>query len=276
MKRIFPLHIQLESAIMIKQLHFIELGNPDYQTIVFLHGLGATHRYWKDGIAELATKYHVILLDLLGFGESPKPWQNYTQEKHLLALYAILKNHNSFIIVGHSLGAALSIAYAQHYPKQVKGLILMSFPVFIDQPNAYRWMRRKPSGWLLTNIFVTALLCIVTRFLARKILHHFLKQYPKDVIDDLVKHNMFSSTTSLWNVIYNQSILKNLDQLDSQMKVTCIHAINDQSAPYENIYSLVESQTNWELRALDKGDHHPWLWEKEISLEILKSTLKRI
>ena len=259
---------------MLKKLHFIELGNPNYQTIVFLHGLGATHRYWNNGIEELTDKFHVILLDILGFGDSPQPWQNYTQEKHLLAIYDTLKNHEPFILIGHSLGAALSLAFAEKYSNHVKGLILLSLPVFQNQTDAYSWMRRAPSGWLLTNIFVTALVCLGTRFLARKILHHFLKQYPKVIIDDLVKHNMFSSTTSLWNVIYNQSILNNLGLLNHEMKITCIHAIDDQSAPYINTYSLVESQTNWELYTLDKGDHHPWLWEKETCLKIIKTILK--
>ena len=259
---------------MLKKLNFIELGNPNNQTIVFLHGLGATHRYWNNGIEELTDKFHVILLDLLGFGDSPQPWQNYTQEKHLLAINDILKNHESFILIGHSLGAALSLAYAEQYPEHVKSIILISFPVFINQPNAYKWMRRKPSGWLLTNIFATALICMITRFLAKKLLHQLLSQYPKEIVDDLVKHNMFSSTTSLWNVIYNQSILNNLGLLDAQMKITCIHAINDQSAPYANICSLVESQTNWKLYTLDKGDHHPWLWEKGTSIEIIQRILK--
>lgn len=259
---------------MLERLHFKELGNPDNQTIVFLHGLGATHRYWDDGIGVLANKFHVLLLDLLGFGDSPQPWQNYTQEKHLLAINDVLKNHKSFVLIGHSLGASLSLAYAEQFPNQIKGLVLISFPVFINQSNAYRWMRRKPSGWLLTNIFVTALICMVTRFLARKLLHYFLRTYPKVVIDDLVKHNMFSSTTSLWNVIYNQSILDNLGLINPQLKITCIHATNDQSAPYENICSLVYSQTNWELYTLYKGDHHPWLWEKEKCLNIIIKTLE--
>ncbi|WP_154224707.1 alpha/beta hydrolase [Marinicella rhabdoformis] len=257
----------------MKKLHFLELGNPKKQTIVFLHGLGATHRYWIDGIEKFNKDYHVILLDLLGFGESPKPWQNYTIEKHLDAINDVLNSHKPFILVGHSLGAVLSISYSEIYTKHVNGLILLSLPVFENQSSAYGWMRRKPSGWLLTNIFSTALVCLITRFLARKVLHHFLKKYPQTIIEDLVKHNMFSSTTSLWNVIYNQSIINNLNALNPNMVVSCIHAIDDETAPYGNLQALVNSQKNWTLYTLNNGDHHPWLWQKPECVEVLNSLM---
>ncbi|MCW8870083.1 MAG: alpha/beta hydrolase [Proteobacteria bacterium] len=255
---------------MDKKLNCIEFGNSENQTIVFLHGLGATHRYWLEGLDKLTPHFHVVLLDLLGFGDSPRPWQIYTQEKHILAINDVLKNYSSFILIGHSLGAALSLAYAEHYPKHVKGLILISLPLFNKQPDAYKWMRRTPSGWLLTNMLATALICVVTRFLARKLLHHFLKQYPKEIIDDLVKHNMFSSTTSLWKVIYNQSILNDLVLLRGQLKIVCIHAINDKTAPYTTVQDLVKDHVDWVLYTLNAGDHHPWLWQKEKCIKIIK------
>jgi len=51
---------------------------------VLLHGLGGTHRYWTCGPEPFGLLEHrTVLLDLLGFGESPKPWIRYSVERHV-------------------------------------------------------------------------------------------------------------------------------------------------------------------------------------------------
>ena len=58
---------------------------------VLLHGLGGTHRYWTCGPVPFALSGHrTVLIDLLGFGESPKPWFRYSVERHVAALHASL------------------------------------------------------------------------------------------------------------------------------------------------------------------------------------------
>jgi len=59
--------------------------------IVFLPRLGATTRYWKSRVAPLATRTRLQLVDLLGFGRSPKPWTTYTVEQHVAALRAVIE-----------------------------------------------------------------------------------------------------------------------------------------------------------------------------------------
>lgn len=257
----------------MNRLYYKELGDPKKQTVVFLHGLGATHRYWKDGIDEFAADFHLILVDLLGFGESPRPWQNYTVNKHVMALSGVLGTKDDFVLVGHSLGAILSIHYADQFPDQVKQLILISLPVFDSKDFAFRWMRRNPSGWLLTNIFTTALTCLITRYLARALLKRILKQFPDHIIDDLVKHNMFSSTTSLWNVIYKQSINEKIGALIQDLNITCLHSPDDESAPYISVMNLVANIAGLSLISIHKGGHHPWIWQKDKCINTLKSLI---
>ncbi len=244
-------------------INVVESGNKELSTLVMLHGLGGTHRYWNTGIDKLEEHYHLVRLDLLGFGDSSQPWQNYTLEKHLSAIEGVLLKYESFALVGHSLGATLALAYAQRHQKQITRLFLVSLPLFYCQNNAYNWMRRTPSGWLMTNMGVAALTCMLTRRLARKILPFFVKNIPKEVLDDLVKHNVFSSITTLWNVLYNQTILSNIHLMSPELKVSCIHAVNDDSAPYDAVKTLVNRLQNWKLYTLKKSGHHPWLFENK-------------
>lgn len=59
------------------RLHSEEYGRGE--PIVFLHGLGLSTYSWRHLVGPLARHYRAILLDLKGFGNSPKPLdQEYT------------------------------------------------------------------------------------------------------------------------------------------------------------------------------------------------------
>ena len=45
----------------------------DGAQLVFLPGIGATTRYWEIVVGSLANRVQMLLVDLLGFGRSPKP-----------------------------------------------------------------------------------------------------------------------------------------------------------------------------------------------------------
>ena len=53
------------------------------ENVVFLHGLLGSHNYWDGVVPDLGGHYKLILLDLLGFGDSPKPNVNYEVTEHV-------------------------------------------------------------------------------------------------------------------------------------------------------------------------------------------------
>jgi pimeloyl-ACP methyl ester carboxylesterase len=154
---------------------------------VLLHGLGGTHRYWTCGPVSFALSGHrTVLLDLLGFGESPKPWFRYSVERHVAALHASLAGERSVTLVGHSLGAALALAYAARYPSVVRRLVLISLPNFGGAEGAVAWFARQRGGWIYTNMWATALACILTRRVVGHLLPRLLRDIPREVAEDLV------------------------------------------------------------------------------------------
>jgi len=113
--------------------------------LVFLHGIGGTLGYWLAGPQPpIFPAHQTILVDLLGFGDSPKPWCRYTVARHLDALDATLAGQRDLTLVGHSAGAVLAVAYAARHPAVVRRLVLMGLPYFGNQANAYKWFRRRP------------------------------------------------------------------------------------------------------------------------------------
>ena len=128
------------------------------EVLVMLHGLGGTHRYWTCGSVPFTVPGHRrVLVDLLGFGASPRPWMRYTLERHLDALDASLAGEGRITLVGHSMGATLALAYAARWPERVVRLVLISPPCFKGMAGAATWFARQPGGWIYTNIWATAL-----------------------------------------------------------------------------------------------------------------------
>jgi pimeloyl-ACP methyl ester carboxylesterase len=227
---------------------------------VLLHGLGGTHRYWTCGPVPFALPEHrTMLIDLLGFGESPKPWMRYNVERHIAALHASLAEQRSLMLVGHSLGAALALAYAARYPFVVKRLVLISLPNFGGHEGAVAWFARQRGGWIYTNMWATALACILTRRVVGSLLPRLLRDIPREVAEDLVAHNMVSSTSSLWEVLYRHDLRADAAATAQTLPVLMLHGSADMTAPLARAQELAAARSGWEMRVLDDVDHHPWL-----------------
>ncbi len=107
------------------------------QTILLIHGIGDTGNMWNKLIDELPKEVNVIAVDLLGFGDSPRPsWDTYdarTQARSLLATYLRLGMSGPVTVVGHSLGSLVAIDFARRYPLLVQQLILCAPPIYQPQ-----------------------------------------------------------------------------------------------------------------------------------------------
>lgn len=103
-------------------------------TVLFLHGIGNSGAAWDEVVAKLPNDLHIISIDLLGFGKSPRPsWAVYdakTQARSVLATFFKLRLTGPVILAGHSLGALVAVEIARRYPLLVKSLVLFSPPFY--------------------------------------------------------------------------------------------------------------------------------------------------
>jgi pimeloyl-ACP methyl ester carboxylesterase len=111
-------------------------------TLVFLHGVGASGAAWNEVLKNLKdAPANILVVDLLGFGKSPKPeWAQYSAKMQSRALAKTLLAKGVFgnaILVGHSMGSLIAIEFAKRYPLAVKGLVLCSPPLYDDRTNKY-------------------------------------------------------------------------------------------------------------------------------------------
>ncbi|MHB8776607.1 MAG: alpha/beta fold hydrolase [Anaerolineales bacterium] len=242
-------------------LHSVELGVANGPTLVFIPGLSGTTRYWRGRLGDLEMNYRIVLIDPLGFGDSPKPWSRYSIDSHVDALYQTLKNEKQLVFVGHSMGTLLTIAYAARYPEQVKRLVLLSIPFFGgDAKVAHRFFSSQPVplGWFFSNMVLAAAICMITRRVFGRLIPYFRRDLPREVAADIVKHSWRSFTSSFWEVICNYDAKRDADIL-GDIPVLCIHGDQDRTAPLTGALDLATGRRSWCVHILHGVDHQPWL-----------------
>jgi len=88
--------------------------------ILCLHGITANCRSW-DGLASVLAPHHrVMAMDLRGRGFSDKPASGYSIENHIRDILALLNDLHieRAVLMGHSLGAFIALAFVAHYRKE--------------------------------------------------------------------------------------------------------------------------------------------------------------
>ena len=96
--------------------------------VVLLHGFLENKTMWKDLAPKLAEKNRVISIDLLGHGDSDCLGYVHSMEENAEIVKAVLSNLKirKTIIIGHSMGGYVALAFAELYPQFIKGLVLLN------------------------------------------------------------------------------------------------------------------------------------------------------
>lgn len=226
--------------------------------LVFLPGIGGTTRYWESRVSALSGDCRLMLVDLLGYGRSTKPWRRYTVDRHVTALRGVLEGRGPATLVGHSFGAIAALAYARRFPEDVVGLVLVATPYFgsLEGALAYYRERRTPDGWILTNVVLAAITCVVTRRILGHLLPRLLPDLPREVSEDLVQHTWLSSTSTMWDGVYRHDAIEDADRLPPGLPVLLLHGDRDTTAPLAGARRLAEGRNAWRLHVLAGVDHH--------------------
>jgi pimeloyl-ACP methyl ester carboxylesterase len=98
------------------------------RAILLIHGFLGAKEVWKDYESRLAKNFKVISIDLPGHGNSD--CIGYVHNMELMAECCKNALHHlsirKAIIVGHSLGGYVSLAFGEKFPDAVLGLILVN------------------------------------------------------------------------------------------------------------------------------------------------------
>jgi pimeloyl-ACP methyl ester carboxylesterase len=118
-------------------LHYQDEGNGDI-VLVLIHGFMSDLRVWSYYVFSYMREIRVITIDLLGHGQS-EWFENTpsTMELQAQAVKTVLDHLNikECVMVGHSMGGYVSLAFAEAYPQYIKGLCLLHSHALPDGNN---------------------------------------------------------------------------------------------------------------------------------------------
>jgi pimeloyl-ACP methyl ester carboxylesterase len=142
------------SVINLNQKRF---GNGD--PVLCVHGLGANLFTWRHFIAPLSKHNKLILVDLRGFGSSPKPHDNhYSIEQHADDIYRIILNEDltKLTLIGNSLGGAIALLVAlrlcEQEPTRLSRLVLIDAGAYKEYLPGYLKLMRSFLGKLFVYL----------------------------------------------------------------------------------------------------------------------------
>jgi pimeloyl-ACP methyl ester carboxylesterase len=109
-------------------VEFPQLGRPP---VILLHGIGSRGESWWPVIDPLAEHFHLYQLDLRGHGSSGKPPGGYQMDDYAADLDAALEvlDLEEPRIVGHSLGALITLYWASKHLTRAAALVLEDPPL---------------------------------------------------------------------------------------------------------------------------------------------------
>lgn len=110
------------------KLHYVSGG--EGEPLILIPGYPETWWAYHKVMPILATKYHVIVIEMRGMGSSDKPTGGYEKKNMAKDIYEVVKilGFGKVNIGGHDIGAHVAFSFAANYPETTSKLILLDTP----------------------------------------------------------------------------------------------------------------------------------------------------
>ncbi len=256
-------HDPLISRATRSKLFAIDCGSIDHPTILFIHGITGSHRYFTQLRKHLEQSFRLLIPDLLGFGHSPKPHIRYTLEifRDSIRNFIIRKNleNTALSIVGHSLGALIAVQYAATYSEHVHKVVLVSLPIYPNEDEAHDVFWSGSASYrnlLTTNTVNDNIAQIVRSGLGMSL--RYLSRIPAPVILDSRKFTFTSLTSTLENCLLKYNVNHASDALAKTppASVLLLHGERDQVSLLENVLEIRKRFPHLPLKTIKDSGHH--------------------
>lgn len=244
------------------KLHYIETGKG--RPVVLIHGnAGSIQDFTFGTLAEMAGKYRTIAFDLPGHGSSERKEKSMPINEQASILHSALNGIGikKPILVGHSWGGAVALAYGLQYPNEVAGLVLLAPAAYPDPEDQSRI-----AALLDVPVLGDLALAVAKPFVSEKILKSELEtafypdKVPQDYLD-AVKDEWLGNKQIKTYVFDEQELNQSLQELSKlygnlHMPVVIVTGDSDRVViPQQNAYLLHKTIPKSKLIILPNSGH---------------------
>src|SRR5882724_4804925 len=288
--RVAHQHHQAQSkfvAVNDARLHFVIKGAG--RPVVLVHGNPGSCQDWTRLYVPLSSRYCGFAFDRPGHGHSDRPnHRSITVEVQAQMLHAALKELNveDPILLGHSWGGALVLAYALQFPDDLAGAVLLA-PAAYDSDDGVSFLTKVPAwpvigdlvNYLLTPLFGAWIVredlqkAFAPDAVPKHYLRHVLSEWtrPKKVkwysVDDALLNESLPKLSGRYAELLDSNH-RDSDSFDSapadsvsngsrlRMPVSIVTGDSDLIVPAtENAHRLYEALPHSKLIVLEKTGH---------------------
>ena len=255
--------------IKYKNIHIHYSSQGRGSAVVLLHGFLENLNMWRDVQKELSKKNRVIGIDLLGHGKTDNLGYIHTMKEQAKMVKFVLNylKLRRYILIGHSMGGYISLAFANLYAKNLKGICLMNSSALPDsiekkenRDRAVRAVKYKP------EIFV--------RMAIPNLFAEDNRDKFKDEIEQITKEALQVSTQGIVAALEGMKIRNNYTNLYNTLEVP-IQMIIGRKDPALEYESLITQTKDTKVFVVEFPDGHMSHFENKAELiHVLKLFIK--
>jgi pimeloyl-ACP methyl ester carboxylesterase len=249
-------------------LHCEIYGKEDGNPILALHGLGSSTYSWRKLLDDPYPfqDYRLILVDLRGAGQSPKPHdKHYSILEQADLIYQFIQEHDlkNLTLMGNSYGGAVSLLLAirlcEQDPARFSKLVLIDSGGYNKKlPTHLKLLRTPVIGWVALNILpakTSARMILKAAYYDKKLItDDQVEAYAGPIAAEGGRHALLQTA--------KQVIPRNIDEITSKYKTICVPTLilwglQDKMIPLEIGEQLRHDIPNSRLETIDKAGHIP-------------------
>jgi 3-oxoadipate enol-lactonase len=230
--------------------------------LVLLHGYPLDHHLWDEVVPLLQDQFDVILPDMRGFGGSSTVDSFYTMEDIASDIAGLLDflGIPKAVIVGHSMGGYVALAFARLYPERVTGLGLVSSQVLADTP-AKREDRFKTAAEVADKGIATVVEAMTPKFTSDA----HLQEFARNSMEQQQPAAYIGALKAMGERVDSTPFLSRMDY-----PVVIVHGDADNLIPIDRAREVKAALPNAYLVEISGAGHMPMMEAPEKTAEALR------
>jgi len=241
-------------------LHYRDEGREHEQTLVLLHGYLQNLDIWSSYVLSYLRSMHVITIDLPGHGYSECFGEVHSMDLMARAVKAVLDDAGveQCVLIGHSMGGYVALAYADMYPHRLRGLGLLHSHALADTESAIE-RRMETCDSVAQNRASYVVNFVPMLFDPSK--RQQMNQEIKDLQDQCLETKMESIIAAQRGMATRPSRIHVLQQLE--VPILFVYGKSDPRIPVELALSQAMEAKHGEILLLEGVAHMSHLEERD-------------
>lgn len=241
-------------------VHYRDEGRNNKKTVVLLHGFLQNLDVWSSYVLSYMHDFRVLTIDLPGHGHTDTFGEVHSMDMMARVVKTVLDEAgvNQCVMVGHSMGGYVALAFAEKYPYSLRGLGLVNSHALCDS-DSHRESRQAVCEQVMENRASYIVNFVPTLFDDSN--RAALSQDIKDLQDQCLETRAEAIVAAQTGMMNRPSRIGVLQQLE--VPVLFVYGKNDKRIPIEIAISQAMIPSHSEILLLDHVGHMSFMEERE-------------